>query len=156
MPPGCPSVALVIRMAGGSIVGYDLLAYRTNMNRRQRGQLIDVTKYTQLYNVPLRSPITTIHPINTDGQTDASDVQALITATRIRTSNEAVTALLNASDVLREYVDSRDMVGVGPDVLGVGRFFVRPTYYQETLDMNALVDSIKSHERAADIQARVS
>lgn len=148
-----PAKAIADAVAAGELIGYDLFAYRTNMNRRQRGQLIDVTKYTQLYNVPLRAPITTIHPINTDGQTDASDVQALITATRIRTSNEAVTTLLNTADILREYVDSRDVTGVGPDVLGVGRFFVRPTFFHEALDVNASIDSIKSHERAEDIQA---
>jgi hypothetical protein len=38
-------------------------------------------------------------------------------------------------------------------VLGVGRFFVRPTYFQETLDMATMVDSIKSFERAQDMQA---
>lgn len=148
-----PSLDLVTLVADSTVAGYDLQAYRTNMNRRQRGQLIDVTKFTQLYNVPLRSPITTIHPITTDGQTDASDVQALITATRIRTSNEAVTALINAAELLREYVDSRDLMGAGPDVLGVGRFFVRPTYHEETMDMASIVDSIKSYERAQDMQA---
>lgn len=147
------AAAIVAAIEGGKLLGYDLLAYRTNMNRRQRGQLIDVTKFTQLYNVPLRSPITTIHPINVDGQTDASDVQALITATRIRVSNEAVTALLQAATTLSEYTDSRDVTGVGPDVLGVGRFFVRPTYASATIDMATAVDSIKSHERAADLQA---
>lgn len=148
-----PAAAIVTAVAAGELIGYDLLAYRTNMNRRQRGQLIDVTKYTQLYNVPLRAPITTIHPINTDGQTDASDVQALITTTRVRTSNESVSALISTADILKEYVDARDVTGVGPDVLGVGRFFVRPTFFSEELDINASIDSIKSHERAADIQA---
>lgn len=148
-----PAAAIVALLNVGSLDGYDLQAYRTNMNRRQRGQLIDVTKYTQMYNVPLRSPITTIHPVNTDGQTDASDVQALITATRIRTSNEAVSALLNTTQLLRDYIDARDVVSEGPDILGVGRFFVRPTYYEENIDMNLVVDSIKSYERAADIQA---
>lgn len=140
-------------IAAGALIGYDLRAYRTNMNRRQRGQLIDQTKFTQLYNVPLRSPITAQHPINTDGQTDASDVQALVTTTRIRTCNEAVTQLLQAAATLGAYVDSRDEVGMGPDVLGVGRFFVRAAFARETLDMNAVVDSIKSHERALDLQA---
>ena len=148
-----PAQAVVTIVNAATILGYDLQAYRTNMNRRQRGQLIDVTKYTQMYNVPLRSPITTIHPINTDGTTDASDVQALITTTRIRTSNEAVTSLINAAAVLREYVDVRDVTGVGPDVMGVGRFFVRPTYYEDNIDMATAIDSIKSHERAQDIQA---
>ena len=137
----------------GVIAGYDVKAYRTNMNRRQRGQFIDVTKYTQLYNVPLRCPITTLHPINTDGTTDSSDVQALITATRIRTSNEAVGALISSANILAEYVDARDFAGAGPDVLGVGRFFVRPTYYTETIDIAAIVNSISSADRAADTQA---
>ena len=148
-----PAVAIVTAINSGSMVGYDLLAYRTNMNVRQNGQLIDVTKFTQLYNVPLRSPITTLHPITTDGQSDASDVQALVTATRIRTSNEAVTALIKAAQVLDQYVDVRDEAGAGPDVLGVGRFFVRPAFMKETMDMNKAVDSVKSHERAQDIQA---
>lgn len=139
--------------ADGSVIGYDIQAYRTNMNRRQRGQLIDVTKFTQLYNVPLRSPITTIHPINTDGATDASDVQALITATRIRVSNEAVTALLNAASLLGAYVDARDELGNGPDVLGVGRWFVKATYFKEAVNVSASIDSIKSHERAQDMQS---
>lgn len=152
MSAGAP-LAVATALNAGVIAGYDVQAYRTNMNRRQRGQLIDVTKFTQLYNVPLRSPITAIHPINTDGSTDASDVQALITATRIRTSNEAVTALTNSFAVLREYVDARDVTGVGPDVMGVGRYFVRPTYYEDNIDMATAIDSIKSHERAQDIQA---
>lgn len=148
-----PAAAIVTALEAAKLTGFDLLAYRTNAALRQRGQFIDVTKFTQLYNVPLRSPITTLHPISTDGQTDASDVQALIAATRIRTSNEAVTALLAAANMLNDYVDARDETGVGPDILGVGRFFIRPTFYKETLDMNLMVDSIKSHERRQDIQA---
>lgn len=150
-----PASALVAVVDAGSIEGYELQAYRTNMNRRQRGQLIDVTQYTQMYAVPLRSPITTIHPTNTDGQTDASDVQALITATRIRTSNEAVGALISTAGVLRDYIDARDVVSEGPDVLGVGRFFVRPTYFEEDIDMNLIINSISSADRAADIQAAI-
>ena len=137
----------------GSILGYELNAYRTNMNRRQRGQLINTTRFTQLYNVPLRSPITAIHPINTDDNVEATDVQALVTTTRIRTSNDAVTSLINTAAILREYVDARDFTGAGPEVMGVGRFYVRPVFYNETIDMASAIDSIKSHERAADIQA---
>jgi len=147
-----PAAGVVTAFTTAAIAGYDLIAYRANMNRRQRGQLIDTTKYTQLYNVPLRSPITALHPINSDDQTDNSDVQALITGTRIRTCNESVTSLLSVASQLREYVDARDTTGVGPDILGVGRFFVKPTYLEKTIDMNDIVDSIKSHERAKDIQ----
>ena len=122
------------------------------MNRRQRGQLIDITHTQQFYNVPLRSPISTIHPINVDGTTDASDVQALITATRIRTSNESVTALLAAAKTLSEFVDTRDATGPGPEVLGVGRYFIRPQYHYELVDMNNIVDSLTSTDRPGDLQ----
>lgn len=144
---------IVDLFASAKVIGYDLIAYRTNANRRQRGQLIDTTFQTQLYNVALRAPITAIHPVTADGQTDAADLQALIAATRVRTSNAAVTALLSAANLLAEYVDVRDVQGNGPDVLGVGRFFVRPTYHHEHIKMSEIVDSIQSHQRAADIQA---
>lgn len=148
-----PYAAINTIINTGIILGYDLQAYRTNMNRRQRGQLINVTEFTQSYTVPLRSPITTQHPINTDGQGDSSDVQALITATRIRTSNEAVTALINSAQLLIEYIDARDSAGNGPDLLGVGRFFVKPVYAAEALNMNVIVDSLTSTDRPGDIQA---
>lgn len=137
----------------GELIGFDLSAYRTNMNRRQRGQLINTRRYTQLYNVLLRAPITAHHPINTDDSIEASDIQALVTATRIRTSNDAVTALLDATMTLNEYVDARDYEGVGPDLMGVGRFYVRPVYYRDSIDMATSIDSVRSQDRAADMQA---
>jgi hypothetical protein len=143
---------IVDAFAGASVIGYDVYAYRTNANRRQRGQLIDTTYYSQVYNVPLRSPITAIHPVTTDGQTDSSDLNSLITATRIRTSNQAVGALINAQATLKPYKDVPDAAGVWPDVLGVGRFYVKPTYYEENIDMLQVVDSLKSSERRVDIQ----
>lgn len=148
-----PAKAIVDAFATAKLIGYDLEAFRTNINMRQRGQFIDVTKYTQLYNVPLRSPITKLVPVNSDGQNDSSDLQALITTTRIRTSNEAVTALLKASDLMKSYIDSRDAAGVGPDIMGVGRFFVRPTYENQELDMQLAVDSLSSKDLPADMQA---
>jgi hypothetical protein len=118
---------------GGKVIGYELQAYRTNINRRQRGQLIDTTYYTQLYNVQMRSPITAIHPMTMDGQSDAGDLASLITATRIRTSNMAVGALINTANILRTYIDARDGNNTPPDVLGVGRFYVLPKFSEETL-----------------------
>lgn len=148
-----PAKVIADTIATGSIPGYDLYCYRSNLNRRQRGQLLDVTYFTQLYSVPLRGPISVIRPVTTDGQTDTSDLAALITATQIRTSNAAVGALLEAAGLLSEYVDARDTVGVGPDVMGVGRFLIRPTYFSKSLDMATAINSLTSFERARDIQA---
>jgi hypothetical protein len=148
-----PGLAISDLIAGAVALGYDLQAYRTNLNMRQRGQLIDTSYYSQLYPVPLRSPISALRPVSTDGATDSSDLAGLITTTRIRTSNAAVAALITAGNLLAEYVDARDSAGVGPDILGVGRHILKPVYFKETLDMLLSVDSISSHKRAADIQA---
>lgn len=145
--------ALVAAIDGRTFLGYDPLAYRSNANRRQQGQFVNVSKQFQRYMVPLRSPITARHPAHIDASIDASDVQALITATRVRLNNEAVTAVLSSLDVLSSFVDVRDNVNEAPDVLGVGRFFLRPTLISRQFDAAAAVDSLKSHERAQDIQA---
>lgn len=146
-------IAAVAAVKAATWLGYDALAYRSNSNRRQQGQFVDVSKQYQRYLVPLRSPITARHPAHTEAGVDASDVSALITTTRIRISNEAVTAILQSADLLSSFIDIRDNVGEGPDVLGVGRHYVRASYIARNWDATTKVDSIKSHERAADIQA---
>jgi hypothetical protein len=146
-------VAIQNLFAKAKVEGYDLISYRTNLNRRQRGQLIDTTYQTQLYNVPLRGPITALHPVTSDGTTDASDLSSLITATHIRTSNAAVRELIRVADMLEEYVSVKDHVGVGPDILGVGRYLIIPTFMRAEIDYLRDIDSLKSHERAEDLQA---
>lgn len=134
-------------------IGYDLDAQRSNLNRRQRGQLLDVSFYNQLYMVPLRSPITVPRPVTTGDQTDSSDLAALITATHLRTSNAAVTELFRAADLLKSYVNANDSLATAPSILGVSRFLVTPFYEEKAFDAKLVVDSIKSHERAKDLQA---
>ncbi|HXQ39473.1 MAG TPA: hypothetical protein VN843_36075 [Anaerolineales bacterium] len=145
--------ALVAALNDITWVGYNPKAYRSNQNRRQQGQFVDVTKEFQRYMVPLRSPITARHPAHIDGQIDASDVQALITTTRIRLANEAVTSILQSNDLLAAFIDVRDNLNEAPAVLGVGRHFVRPAYISRDFDAELEVDSLKSHERPLDIQA---
>lgn len=139
--------------AGMSVVGYDLDARRTNLNRRQRGQLLDTTFYNQVYAVPLRSAITIPRPLTIGDANDSSDLAALITATHIRTSNAAVDELLRVTDVLSEFVNSKDRLDMSPEILGVARFLVKPFFEHSRIDMATAIDSIKSHERADDIQA---
>lgn len=150
-----PSAALVTAISAGTIFGYDIQAYRTNRNLRQRGQLIDVTKFNTIYNIPLRSPIAVIHPISDNVQSDNSDIQSLVVATHIRINNEAVTSVINTAQLLSEYVDARDNTGVGPDILGVGRFYVKPTYRTEVLDMATTLNSLSSIDRPEAIQSAI-
>lgn len=150
-----PAVAgIVAAIRAGSIIGFDLKAYRLNNNRRTRGQLITTWEFTQKYNVNLRSPITAVTPINSNnGSYNNSDLNALITATRIRSSNEGVGKLIEAATLMSVYVDARDEAGECPDILGLGGTYIRPTYFIESIDVNDSIDSLTSHERAADIQS---
>lgn len=141
-------------LQGAAVIGYDLNARRTNTNRRERGQLLDLTFYNMVYGVPLLSPITIPRPLTLGDQNDASDLAALITATHIRTSNAAVAKLLEAEGALQELVTQNGGLYQGdPEILGVARFLVTPFYEHQNYSAPAVVDSIKSHERAADIQA---
>lgn len=142
-------------IAAGAVLGYDVLAYRTNANRRQRGQLINVTEYNQIYNVPLRAPITAQHPINANQQVDSSDVQTLINTTRTRTSNDAVKALIEFGDTLKGWKNVRDSANAGPDTLGVGRFYVIPQYKEEAMVIPDVMNSITSANRTLDLQAAI-
>lgn len=147
------TIAALFDSGKAAFVGFDLTAQRTNSNRRQRGQLLDTTFFQQIYQVPLLAPITCPRPLTVGDQNDAADLAALITATRIRTSNEAVATLLRTAGVLQEIVKSNDKLENTPAILGVSRFLIKAFYEVQTLDLKAAVDSIKSHERVADVRA---
>ena len=148
-----PQVDVVTGLIGSTIFGFDPEVFKSNLNRRQQGQFVDMTRYFQHYRVPMRSPITAIHPAHTDSSVDASDVQMLIQHTRTRVANEAVTALLDASETLSEYYDMRDTTNVGPDLLGIGRYYIRPVHFKENINMSLIVDSLTSSDRFADVRA---
>ncbi len=134
-----------------SFIGYDLNANRTNANRRTRGLQLDTTIETERYTIPLGAPISVPSPATSNR--DAADLKALITAARIRNSNNAVTALLNYADTLEAYVKGPRLDGPVPQVQGMGRFLVQPWFERHTLDLEQSINSIKSHEKAADISA---
>jgi hypothetical protein len=143
----------VTKFATAEIFGYTLKAYRNNLNKRQRGQLLDTTYQNQTWGLYLRSPVSVIRPPNADSQTDSGDLASLVAATFVRTSNEAVTTLLETAAMLKEYVDSRVPTSLAPDLFGVARELLEPTYIGESLDVAAVINSVSSHEKAADIQA---
>lgn len=145
-----PIIALLERC---ELDGFDISAQRSNMNRRERGQLLDTTFYSQVYTIPLRSPITVPRPLTVGDANDASDLASLITATHIRTSNAAVDELLRVNAVLADYVDSKDTIGNAPEIMGVAHWLVKAFHEHDDLDVATQIDSIKSHERAQDIQA---
>ena len=141
--------------ANAGMIGYDLRAFRTNINMRERGNFIDRTSFTQLYEVPLLSPVTAQRPQNTDGQMDGGDFEALVTTTRFRLMGDAVTAIIENCKELDEFVSS-GLVNTDeiPSVLGAARFHVKPVFYgPAVMDVTKMVDSISSGDRLKDLQA---
>lgn len=141
--------------ASAAIIGYDVRAYRTNINMRERGNFIDRSSVTQLYDIPLLSPITAQRPISTDGQQDAGDFESLVTATRFYLMNDAVTAILDSCTALDEYTSSgmsnSDEI---PRELGAARFHVKPVFYGPApIDVTKIVDSWSSADRLTDLQS---
>lgn len=141
--------------ADAEILGYDLNAWRTNSNRRQRGDQLDTMYWNQRYSVPVLSPISVARPVNSDGSTDTADLGALITTTQVRTSNSAVKRLLDFASMLTQHIDSRDLSSEPPELLGVARHVLRPVIFNESLHVPGNLDSRTSHERMKDIQALV-
>ena len=137
----------------GTLVGYDVKAYRSNASRRQRGQLLDTTFYTQIWAVPYRSPLTALRPVNAPAQSDGADLEALASATFIRTSSEAITVLLETAEVLSA-TSALDLDPTAiPETLGVARMLLKPTYLAGNINIAAETNAVKSHELEKDIRA---
>jgi hypothetical protein len=144
---------------GATVIGYDIDARRTNSNRRQRGKLLNTNFFSQVYTVPLHAPITIPRPMQVGDVNDSSDLAALITATRIMTSNDAVDAIFRLRDLLAETTSALNTSPVPnspldtPAILGVSAFIIQPAYMYRELAVDSALDSLSAHQRAADVQA---
>jgi len=146
--------SLAAKLASAEMIGYTIIAYRANSNIRQRGQLFDSQVEYRIIPTLYRSPMSVIMPVNiTTGSDENVALQTLITATGIRASNEAVSTLLKTDVSLSSYKAVADTNGNLPEISAIGHFYVKPTYFSETLNLTNVVDSLKSHERIKDIRA---
>jgi hypothetical protein len=141
------------KLADCEIVGYTLTAFRANSNLRQRGQLVDTQTEYRVIPVNFRSPLSILAPTSRDSADDTAAIQTLITATGVRTSNEAVNALQRAEIMLDNYAGVPDASGTLPEMAAIGHYLVKPVYFKENINLGATVDSVKSHERSKDIRA---
>ena len=145
-----PASTIVGLFADAAIVGFKLNCSMSNSNHRVRGDTIGNSSYTEERYVRLGSPITVLRPTNYER--DSSDLATLISTTHLRMAHEAVRKMGEVSDTLRAYTK----VGIyeeRPEILGLGRLYVKPTHIEENIDVLASINSITSHERSEDIKA---
>jgi len=145
--------ALISLFETCTLEGWKLDGYRTNSNRRQRGQLVDTTYQSQMYQPQLRAPITIPRPQTNQDQTDSVDIAALMVATGIRTTNAAIDEIFKTQEVLKAHFNSADPVGLTPTLMGVALGPIRPFYESAVIDVAAEINSVKTHEKVADMQA---
>ena len=148
-----PAAAIAAILATGKIIGYDLTYYLANSNRRLFGQLMDTRSERQMYYIPLRSPVSIQHPAHVDPSVDAIDIQALLTHTRFRLVNEGIRKIHETYGALTQFASSNDGSIDPPNVLGVGRFYVKPVRKHLPLDVTSTVMNLTSEDARANIQA---
>lgn len=134
------------------VVGYELSAYKSNANRRTRGLLIDRTEINENYTIPLGAPISAPAPAH-NATDSASDLRALITTSRTRTANNAVTTLLNYAASLKATVRRQDKSGFTPSVAGIARYLVKPFFLEIEIDAETEILNARSNETARDVAA---
>lgn len=146
-----PAVATLVSEM--TVDSFDLKAFRTNSNRRNRGKLMDIQHVNYLYTVPLLPPLAVIRPVTETEANDGQLVSDLVTLVRTQAANDAVTALLNAVSVLKAYADQPEVVSTQPKLFGISSMLVNPVYLAESIDVSTALDSLTSSDRAADLQA---
>jgi hypothetical protein len=153
LPAGAARTALVDAVANFTQLGFDPECYRTNANRRQQGDRINTRRFNFHFVVPYRDPITAERPAHKQEEQDAQDLQNLLALTKIRIENEVIDRIAAQANSLRHYVDNRDHDAEPIDVQGLSQYYLIPTFAELNLDLIQFVDSVKSSERARDIQA---
>jgi len=138
------------------VVGYELDAYTTNSNQRNIGQLIVRDRYTYVYGLNFRSPITVpTPPTNALGEDNGVGiVLTQVAMLGVRTSASAIMALDEHASLLKSYktVSSNEATD---NRLGVGGRLFNTYYNEPIIDLETIVDSQKSGERADDIKAAI-
>lgn len=152
--PSSPAYAAVVALfEGAQIIGYELDARRTNLNRRSIGQMLETRQDVQAYAVPLLSPFTVKRPQGLNDSTDASDLASLVTLTRAMASGMAVQELFKAADTLKALVkEGRRPVGDNLMVLGIARHLITAFYEYREIKVESTVNTRNSIELAENIQ----
>lgn len=132
------------------LIAYDIDASRTNIDRRQRGPLTNVTAEFEKYYVRLGSPISTIFPA-TEAASNV-DLIAPMTATRIKNDFYGIKALFRYSEVLSGLAISQDATLPRANIKAIGRHIMTPYYKHYVISAVDIMDSNRSKNKLEDLQ----
>lgn len=136
-----------------SVAGFKVEAYRSNLNLRTEGHLVDTREYAELYPAQLGAPFTSQKAISNSAAQNGALLEVMTNAARVRTSNNAVIVLQNFASLMKGLVGAGNTVPAGSvQDFGLGRFLITPYYNEKDLDVAAKMNSTRAHERAQDVQ----
>lgn len=144
---------IVDLFADAKIVGWTPDGYLTNVNRRQRGQLLNNDFYTQIYPVTTRAPFTITRSQVLQEYSDAADIAALTSTVGISVTNDGLNTILEADELLARYVNNEDDLVDAPRVLGIARSALKPFYERHEIDVAAELMALETKDKTQNIQA---
>lgn len=150
---GATLAALKTAISDIEFLGFEQRSFRTNANRRQVGQRLNTRTFNFHFPVLYRDPITVERPVHMGEEADAQDLTNLQSMVRMRIEAEVIDKIVEVSETSATFVDMRDYDAEATDMEGLAHFYLKRAYHRETLHMPAYVDSLKSADRAKDIQA---
>lgn len=137
-----------------TLIGYEVKASRSNLNRRQLGLLIDSIEERVRYVVPLSPPISVQTPI-TDTAT-ATELAGPLNAQRLVNSINAVTKVLEVRDTLRAVIPNISYGSPTDEatrIEGFARLMVRPFLFEDTVNVADILTNTSSASRTRDTMA---
>lgn len=137
-------------------VGYDLEAFRANLNLRDQGKLTTNERLRDAHIVPF-SPVFTAQVPVIDGIHNTVDVSVPAQALMIRNTNNAFNQLLTFEEALAQACEAYTKPVPNPAIRAIGRYILRrPWYERKTVDLAAEINSLRSADRIVDVQSAIT
>lgn len=136
------------------IIGYTLIAYRTNSNLRVQGKILTSDTSKRFYTVPFHTAVTVTGPV-TNAFGDDNDINRLASCMNIGNlaiRHDAVYQVQRYADVLRS-ITRRTIGKMKPKLDTIAEHYVDLYYKYSTINLPTLVDGVSSSNRLSDIRA---
>lgn len=145
-------VTLKAGFAAMTVIGWDPRAYRSNINRRLRGILVDTRTHSESILVPMGSPVTMLSAVTSEKA--ANNIESVVSTVRYTNDSNAVGQLLAYAAVLKSVGTESYAGGKVPGIFGAGRWLLKRGFYEYIeIDVQAEINNLTSTDRQGDVAA---
>ena len=134
-----------------TVLGFLPKARRVNANLRMKGVHIDNgTRNTYYYPLMTGAPVSTVKPVS--AQETGVSVEGMIRALRTRSSNTAITTLLDAEARIQRMQESGTTQS---NASTIGSLFVKPTHVARNIDLGVSITNFRSANSYDDARSLI-